>query len=86
MEYIAHFNEEHSQTIKDHLYGTAKLAGDFAERFGKADWGYCCGMLHDIGSIPTHFRRRLRIIAIKRWIIRQQEQKSVLKKVECTGS
>lgn len=60
MEYIAHFNEEHSQTIKDHLYGTAKLAGDFAERFGKADWGYCCGMLHDIGKYSHAFQEKIK--------------------------
>ena len=40
MEYIAHLNEERTQTLKDHLCGTAELAGYFAGRFGKADWGY----------------------------------------------
>ena len=28
--------------------GTAERAGEFAEKFGKREWGYCCGMLHDI--------------------------------------
>lgn len=86
MEYIAHFNEENSQTLKDHLCGTAGLAGGFAERFGKADWGYCCGMLHDIGKYSSHFRRRLRITAINESIILLPEQKFVLKKAGCTGS
>ena len=45
MEYIAHKDGERIQTVKEHLYGTAELAGFFAERFGKKEWGYCCGML-----------------------------------------
>ena len=50
-EYIAHRSEDgkRSQSIKEHLEGTARLAGQFAQTFGKRDWGYCCGMLHDIG-------------------------------------
>ena len=35
MEYIAHKDGERIQTVKEHLYGTAELAGFFAERFGK---------------------------------------------------
>ena len=50
MEYLAHIEGERRQSVKDHLYGTAELAGNFAERFGKREWGYCCGMLHDIGK------------------------------------
>ena len=50
MEYIAHKDGDREQTVKEHLTGTAKLASEFAGKFGKADWGYCCGMLHDIGK------------------------------------
>ena len=60
MDYIAHFNKEYSQTVKNHLYGTARLAGGFAERFGKADWGYCCGMLHDIGKYSLAFQEKIK--------------------------
>ena len=56
MEYIAHLNEERTQTLKDHLCGTAELAGHFAGRFGKSDWGYACGMLHDIGKYSLAFQ------------------------------
>ena len=49
MKYIAHKDREREQTIKEHLIGTAILAGQFAEKFGSKDWGYCGGMLHDIG-------------------------------------
>ena len=56
MEYIAHKDGERIQTVKEHLYGTAELAGSFAERFGKKEWGYCCGMLHD----PKNFKEKFR--------------------------
>ena len=60
MEYIAHLNEERTQTLKDHLCGTAELAGHFAGRFGKADWGYACGMLHDIGKYSLAFQDKIK--------------------------
>lgn len=60
MEYIAHLNEEHTQTLKDHLCGTAELAGHFADRFGKSDWGYACGMLHDIGKYSLAFQDKIK--------------------------
>ena len=49
MEYIAHKDGDRKQKLIDHLKGTAELAGKFADSFGKYEWGYCCGMLHDIG-------------------------------------
>lgn len=62
MEYIAHIDDkgQRIQTIEEHLKGTAKLAGDFAEKFGKQDWGYCCGMLHDIGKYSIDFQKRIK--------------------------
>lgn len=59
MEYIAHKDGERIQTVKEHLYGTAELAGSFAERFGKKEWGYCCGMLHDLGKYSKEFQRKI---------------------------
>ena len=59
MEYIAHKDGERIQTVKEHLYGTAELAGFFAERFGKKEWGYCCGMLHDLGKYSKEFQRKI---------------------------
>ena len=61
MEYIAHI-EERKQRLIDHLDGTAKLAGKFAESFGKYEWGYCIGMLHDLGSIPKNFNIKYSLI------------------------
>ena len=59
MEYFAHVDEgnrDRKQTLKEHLEGTAGLAAQFAESFGKKDWGYCCGMLHDIGKYSEAFQ------------------------------
>ena len=52
MKYIAHKDNYREQSVKEHLYGTADKAAEFADKFGKADWGYCCGLLHDIGKGP----------------------------------
>ena len=60
MEYIAHMNNQGVQTIKEHLIGTAELSGEFAAKFGKQDWGYCCGMLHDIGKYAADFQGKIR--------------------------
>lgn len=59
MKYIAHKNLEEEQTLKEHLLGTAKLAGGFAAKFSKEEWGYCCGMLHDIGKYSMEFQNKI---------------------------
>ena len=58
--YIAHKDNERNQLLLDHLRGTAKRAGAFADKFGKGDWGYCCGMLHDIGKYSNKFQRKIK--------------------------
>lgn len=60
MEYLAHADGERTQSMKEHLEGTAKLAERFAEAFGKGDWGYCCGLLHDIGKYSDAFQKKIR--------------------------
>lgn len=61
-KYLAHISEDkkREQTILEHLKETAKLSGQFAEEFGFGDWGYFCGMLHDIGKYSEKFQERLR--------------------------
>lgn len=59
MKYIAHKDGDREQTVLEHLMGTANLAGAFADRFGKRDWGYCCGMLHDIGKYSEEFQKKI---------------------------
>ena len=57
--YIAHKDGERVQSVQEHLTRTAYLAGNFAGRFGKEDWGYCCGMLHDIGKYSAAFQKKI---------------------------
>lgn len=62
MRYLAHRIKEtgEEQTLKKHLKNTADMAGAFAESFGYEDWGYCLGMLHDIGKYSVEFQERIR--------------------------
>lgn len=60
MEYIAHTRNGENQTLKNHLLGTAQLTSKFADKFGKSDWGYCCGLLHDIGKYSDDFQSKIR--------------------------
>lgn len=66
MKYLAHINDEgQEQTLKEHLENTASRCAGFAERFGAYDWGYCCGLLHDIGKYSIKFQERFRGSEIK---------------------
>ena len=59
MDYFAHIDGERKQSVLEHSEGVARLAGMFAGEFGKYEWGYCSGMLHDIGKYSLRFQRRL---------------------------
>ena len=59
MKYLAHIEGEREQTIKEHSIGTAELAAMFAKAFVKDDWGYCVGMLHDIGKYSEQFQKKI---------------------------
>lgn len=60
MKYIAHTEGNREQLLIEHLQGTAMLTGEFAARFGKEDWGYCCGLLHDIGKYSIEFQQKIK--------------------------
>lgn len=62
MIYLAHISDDgnREQSIKSHLEETALLAKGFADEFGYGDWGYFCGMLHDIGKYSAKFQRRIK--------------------------
>ncbi len=68
MEYLAHRDEAsgREQSLKEHLENTAELSGNFAQKFGAYRWGYCAGMLHDIGKYSQKFQRRL-------WEVRKRQ-------------
>ena len=60
MRYLAHIEAEAGeQELKDHLINVANVSAEFAKVFGCYDWGYCCGMLHDIGKYSIEFQQRL---------------------------
>lgn len=60
-EYLAHISSDkmREQTIAAHCHGTAHLAGDFASSFSCKEWGYGCGLVHDIGKYSEKFQKRL---------------------------
>lgn len=60
MKYLGHKDGQREQRLKEHLTETAKLAGEFAQTFDCFEWGYCCGMLHDIGKYSFEFQDRVR--------------------------
>lgn len=58
---LAHISEDHSrtQTVYEHLSGTASLAGRFAAAFGAEQEAELAAWLHDIGKYSTAFQKRL---------------------------
>jgi CRISPR-associated helicase Cas3/CRISPR-associated endonuclease Cas3-HD len=62
MEYYAHSSENTEkswQTIVEHLDKTAKIAEECASKFNAGEFGYICGMLHDLGKYSQKFQRKL---------------------------
>lgn len=61
MKYLAHISEDgkREQTVSEHNLGTAAFAETFAERFGCSRWGYCCGLIHDVGKYSLAFQERI---------------------------
>lgn len=61
MKYLAHINDKgEEQLLKVHLENSARICGAFAAKFGAYEWGYCCGLLHDIGKYSLKFQERVR--------------------------
>ena len=62
MKYYAHSAdnpEKPWQTIVEHLEKNANMAGEFAAEFNAEEFGYVCGMLHDLGKYSTKFQQKL---------------------------
>lgn len=58
--YLAHIADDgRTQTVKDHITGTANLASYFASAFDAADQAELAGLAHDIGKYTAAFQSRL---------------------------
>ena len=57
MEYIGHLEGERTQLLIEHLKGTAELCESFAAKFGKEQWGYCCGPFMILENIRQNFKK-----------------------------
>lgn len=59
-DFLAHIAEDgRTQSIEEHLTGTARRSAAFAAEFGAADFGRFVGQAHDIGKTSRAFQRRL---------------------------
>ena len=82
-EIFSHIEEDSGeQTLKEHLINVADLSAEFAKSFDCYDWGYCCGMLHDIGNIPRNFSNAWQA-AIYVLTILPLEQNYAMKQAAC---
>ncbi|MDI6619005.1 MAG: CRISPR-associated endonuclease Cas3'' [Clostridiales bacterium] len=60
MEYYAHSNEKGEyQTVREHLHNVGRFASMYSGGFGAGEFGYLCGILHDIGKNSDEFQNRL---------------------------
>lgn len=58
--YLAHISAAgQTQTVLEHLTGTAELCAHFAAAFGAEEQGRLAGLAHDIGKYSDAFQRRL---------------------------
>lgn len=54
---IAHVADKRVQSIEEHSFSVADLAGDFMEKIGLGSVGYMAGSLHDLGKLSSLFQR-----------------------------
>ena len=55
--YIAHVrSDQKRQYLAEHLHGVAKLAAEFAAKFGLSSHGELIGLLHDLGKYSAAFQ------------------------------
>ncbi len=67
MPYYAHSSEtaEKSwQTISEHLENTAQNAAKYASSFNAEEFGYICGLLHDLGKYSRKFQMKLQGVTL----------------------
>ncbi len=54
---IAHLADKRVQSIEEHSFSVADLAGNFMEKTGLGSVGYMAGSLHDLGKLSSLFQR-----------------------------
>jgi len=60
MEYIAHKDGERVTDSKRTLIWYGRISWIFLRKnLEKKEWGYCCGMLHDLGKYSIEFQRKI---------------------------
>ena len=59
MGYIAHKDGEKSTDCKRTFGRNGRRLGTLQKSLEKREWGYCCGMLHDIGKILEKFQKKI---------------------------
>lgn len=60
-EFLAHTNSNgDTQSVSEHLSGTAEKAEQFADEFGCGKTGRLCGAFHDLGKYSVEFQKRIR--------------------------
>lgn len=47
------------QALREHLYNTANIAGEFGKTAGVAELAYIAGLVHDLGKYSSEFQLRL---------------------------
>lgn len=58
--YLAHISDQgETQSVLEHLRGTAALAQSFARPFGGDEQAFLAGMTHDIGKYSQAFQKHL---------------------------
>lgn len=62
---LAHVRQNHDGTwhehgLEEHLRDVSALAGQFASRFGSADWAGLAGLWHDLGKYRPKFQQYIR--------------------------
>lgn len=63
MKYYAHSSEKSEkewQTMVQHLTATAERAAKNASKIAAQDFGYACGLLHDLGKYSQDFQEKLK--------------------------
>lgn len=65
MEYIAHKDNERVQTVKEHLYGTAELAGFLRKDLGRKNGVIVVECYMILGNIPKSFKEKFKMIQVK---------------------